>query len=124
MGGWEVITIYPENGRRENVEEKAGYENEDRLSKEEYEMTQDILLDHARMISLLPLEAFLNSLRHAKEIVPFIDPTLFLKTAYGQGADNIQAISEIAEAALKIKIAVTTYRGKYTKRLEKEACNS
>lgn len=25
MGGWEVITIYPENGRRENVEEKAGY---------------------------------------------------------------------------------------------------
>lgn len=85
MGGWEVITIYPENGRRENVEEKAGYENEDRLSKEEYEMTQDILLDHARMISLLPLEAFLNSLRHAKEIVPFIDPTLFLKTAYGQG---------------------------------------
>ena len=30
MGGWEVITIYPENGRRENVEEKARYSGESR----------------------------------------------------------------------------------------------
>jgi hypothetical protein len=29
MGGWEVITIYPENGRREEMEEGARYGGEE-----------------------------------------------------------------------------------------------
>lgn len=72
------------------------------------------------MISELPLEKFINTLKHAEGVVLFVDPTLYQKVLYGQGADNLQTIKEIAGAALKVKAAVARARKRYLERAERE----
>ena len=118
MGGWVVATIIREGW--EDMEERARYgeKRSKLLSKEEYKNTQEILLGQAGIIAMLDLEGFLRTLHHAEGVAPIIDPTLFLKASYGQGADNLQAIKEIAGAALAMKKAVDKFKGKC---LEREA---
>ena len=117
MGGWVVATIIRE-GWNEDMEERARYggERSALLSKEEYKNTQEVLLGQAGIIAMLDLEGFLRTLHHAEDVAPYTDPTLFKKVLYGQGADNLQAIKEIAGAALKMKIAVERFKEKFVER--------
>jgi len=121
MGGWEVATIIRE-GWEEDMEEKAIYGggNEDRLGKEQYEATQNLLLSQAALIAMLPLEKFIRSINCADSIGSILDPTLYQKVLYGQGADNWQTIKDIAAAALQLKKAVKKAEERYIARIEKE----
>jgi len=133
LGGWEVMTVYRGyEGNRgdyekgdDEVEEKAEYgndgEREKLLSKEEYENTQEVLMSQAGMMAMLDLEAFLSTINHAETVAPIVDPTLYQKVLYGRGADNLEAIKEIAAAALKVKAAVERAKERYLERECKEA---
>ena len=118
MGGWVVATIIREGWEDMEGRARYGEKRSKLLSKEEYKNTQEVLLGQAGIIAMLDLEGFLRTLHHAEGVAPIIDPTLFLKASYGQGADNLQAIKEIAGAALAMKKAVDKFKGKC---LEREA---
>lgn len=68
------------------------------MNKEEFVYTQELLLAQARLIAALDLEELLNAIDRAEAVGPVLNPTL-----YKQGAEKMQAIRRVAEAALKIK---------------------
>jgi hypothetical protein len=112
LGGWEVATIIRE-GWNGDMEERAMYGEEDRLSKEDYEITQNLLLNQASLVAMLPLEKFIRSINYADAAGPIFDPTLYQKVLYGRGADNWETIKDIAAAALELKKAVKRAEGRY-----------
>ncbi len=118
MGGWVVATIIRE-GWNGDMEEQAMYGGDgDRLSKEEYEATQSLLLNQAGVVAMLPLEKFIRSINYADSVGPILDPTLYQKVLYGRGADNWKTIKEIAEAALELKKAVIKAGKRYVEAKE------
>lgn len=118
-GGWAAATIKRE-GWTGDMEEQERYEEQENsnryLSEEEYQSTQDVLISQASIIAMLPLEKFLYMISHAETVAPFTDPTLYQKVLYGQGADNLQLIKEIASAARRIKAAVERFKVQHEKR--------
>ena len=114
------MTVYRkyEKESEEGVEERVKYSGEEKLlSKEEYENTQEVLMSQAGMMAMLDLEAFLSTINHAETVAPIVDPTLYQKVLYGRGADNLEAIKEIAAAALKVKAAVERAKERYYENL-------
>jgi hypothetical protein len=63
------------------------------FDKDAYQMTQDLMLNTARTILVLPLGQFLNAARRAEAIGPILDPT-----AYREGGEVLGRMIRIASA--------------------------
>lgn len=70
------------------------------MKKDEYQITQTLLLSHAKLIasSHLDLDEFIEAINRAESVGPVLDPTLYIK-----GKDNLEQIKIIAKAARRFK---------------------
>ncbi len=73
------------------------------MDKETYELTQAMIINLVRQVSLLPLAEFLNAIEHAETIGPFVDPTLYQQYLFKGGKENLDALKQFAEHLLEIK---------------------
>lgn len=70
----------------------------ERMSDEEYSTTQELLMGICRQISLLDLHGFMARISTAETLGPVMDPRLWI-----QASDNLDAITDLAQAALNLK---------------------
>lgn len=75
------------------------------MTNEEYEATQAMLLQAARMLDILDLDAFRDRIRTADAVGAVLDPTL-----YREGHRRLHAIDEVAEAGIRVKAAFMRLR--------------
>lgn len=75
------------------------------MSDEEYEATQAMLLQAARMIDPLDLNTFRDRIRTADIAGAVIDPAV-----YRAANKKLQAIDELAAAGIRVKAAFHTLR--------------
>jgi hypothetical protein len=83
------------------------------MSNDEYKATQDLLLQAGRMVDILDLNGFRDRIRHADSIGSVLDPTL-----YRDAHRNLQAIDELAAAAIRLKGAFQTLKSQVSVELE------
>lgn len=73
----------------------------ERISKEDYEAIQQLLISQGRIFVMLDIEGFIEAIDRAETVGPFIDPTLF-RTA----SDRLELVKTLAYGALAFKNAV------------------
>jgi hypothetical protein len=73
----------------------------DHLDKETYLETQEMLVQLARMVQLLPLEKFIATAEYSDTFAPFVDPTLWRK-----GHRSLSEVLELARGAAHFKSIV------------------
>lgn len=83
------------------------------MTNDEYKATQDLLLQAGRMVDILDLNGFRDRIRHADSIGSVLDPTL-----YRDAHRNLQAINELAGAAIRLKSAFQTLKSQVALELE------
>lgn len=77
----------------------------DRLTNEDFSTIQSQLTVFGGAVMTLDLEAFIDRCSHAEAVAPFIDPTAFM-----QGHEKLAALKDLAEGALKFKLAAHAFR--------------
>lgn len=75
----------------------------------------DMLANWGKMITMLPLEDWLEVIDKADAMGPFIDPTMWM-----QGHEKMAEIRKIIAAALPLKRAIIALQPKIMAELEKE----
>ena len=82
-----------------------------KMTSEEVELVTmhgfEMLCLWSRMISMLPLEDWLNALNKAETIAPITDPTLYGEYLYSEKA---KILKEIMEAAIPLKRVVMKHQ--------------
>lgn len=84
------------------------------MTNEEYQATQEMLLQAARMLDVLDLNTFRDRIRVAESLGPVLDPTL-----YRDGHRRLQALDELAAAGIRVKGAFMTLRSQVRSELER-----
>lgn len=85
-------------------------------SKDDYQMTQELVVTTCRTIMLLPLVPFVNSANRAQTIGPIVDPTL-----YREGGEHLARIKRLAEILLTAQKEIAVVHGEIKKELETRA---
>jgi hypothetical protein len=67
----------------------------------------DLLFNYAKLISMLPLEDWLELLERAESTAPILDPTLYREALY---SGKLEAIKKVIRAALELKRTVEEVR--------------
>lgn len=83
--------------------------------KDQYQMTQELIITTCRTIMLLPLVPFVNSINRAETIGPIMDPTL-----YRDGATTLGRIKKLAEALLGAQKKIAAVHEEIKKELEEK----
>jgi len=83
------------------------------MKNEEYQATQDLLLQAGRMVDILDLNGFRDRIRHADSVGSILDPTL-----YRDAHKNLQAVDELAAAAIRLKAAFQTLKSQVALELQ------
>jgi hypothetical protein len=71
------------------------------VTAEEYELTQELMINYGRIFAAMPIEDFLAKLERADTVGPFLDPSLWMR-----GHKAMDEIREIAKGALAFKKSV------------------
>jgi len=77
----------------------------DRLSNEDFLTIQQQLTIFGGAVMVLDLEGFIARCQHAEAVAPLIDPTAFMK-----GHEKLEALKDLAEGALKFKLASLAFQ--------------
>lgn len=77
----------------------------DRLTNDDYLNVQQQIQIFGGAIAVLDLEAFIDRANHADAVAPFIDPT-----AWREAKEKLAAIRDLAEGALKFKLASVAFQ--------------
>ena len=75
------------------------------MTREEYQETQEFIMNLARHVQLIDLTEFLNSISLSHAMGPMVDPTL-----YRDAHDNLSKIERIARAAAEFRRIVMEVR--------------
>lgn len=88
------------------------------MTTEEYQRTQNELIAAGKMVERLDLNAFRDRIGTAISVGPVLDPTLYI-----QAHRNLQAIDELAAAAMRFKTAFAELKFQVASQLQETEYN-
>lgn len=77
----------------------------------------NLFATHSRMIAMLPIEEWLQSLERAETLGPIVDPTLFKAYIH---SERTAVLKDILHAALPLKRAVLKHQPAVKAEMERE----